>query len=386
VAAVCVPKGPIAWTLSLRPLVWIGTISYGAYLWHYPIYIYFDPDRTGTTGFPLLVIRFAATFALATASFYLVERPVMYGTFWRQLKAAIPATALLVVTVAVVIAGTVVPATAAVRVRHFGDPRPTAHALRTGHPFKLVVLGDSTAVTLGAALAATAPSGIQVTQAGTYGCGLAIAVKTSNKPPLPGLNMVGACNEASPPSEQWPALAARQVLGTTRGDVVLFLAGDWEAQDLFREGTWTNITHPSFQRYLLHQMRDAVAIGTAHGAHFDFTTMPVMDAALPFMDALFPVDSPNRRHIYDRLITDVAHEFPDKVSVLDLGAILSPHGVFTEFLDGVQIRTPDGVHTPSYDPGIPYADNTTQSVANAFYNWLSPRIWPSIIASSRPAG
>ncbi len=385
-AAVCVPKGPIARTLSLRPLVWIGTISYGAYLWHYPIYIYLDPDRTGTTGFPLLVIRFAATFALATASFYLVERPVMYGTFWRQLKAAIPATALLGATVAVVIAGTVVPATAAVRVRHFGNARPTAQPIKTGHRFKLVVLGDSTAVTLGAALVATAPKGIQVIQAGTYGCGLAIAVKASNKPPLPGLNMVTACNEASPPSEQWPAGAARQVRGTTRGDVVLFLAGDWESQDLFREGTWTNITHPSFQRYLLHQMREAVAIGTAHGAHFDFTTMPAVDAGLPFMDAVFPQDSPNRRRIYNRLITIVAREFPDKVSVVDLGAILSPHGVFTEFLDGVQIRTPDGVHTPSY--GLPgsYKNNSTPAVADAFYNWLSPRIWPSIIASSGPAG
>ncbi len=275
VAAVCVPKGPIARTLALRPLVWIGTISYGAYLWHYPVFVYFDAARTGQVGFPLLAIRFAATFALATASFYLVERPVMYGTFWRQLKAAIPATALLGATVAVVLAGTVVPATAAVRVIHVAD------SAAIGHPFELVVLGDSTAVTLGAALAATAPSGIQVIQGGIYGCGLAIAADASNVPPQPGLNMFPACNEASPLGEQWPALAAQRVLGTTRGDVVLFIAGEWEVQDLFREGRWTNITHPSFQRYLLHQMRKAVSIGTAYGAHFDFTTLPALDAGGP---------------------------------------------------------------------------------------------------------
>jgi peptidoglycan/LPS O-acetylase OafA/YrhL len=34
--AVCVPGGPIAVALSFRPLVWLGTISYGAYLWHFP--------------------------------------------------------------------------------------------------------------------------------------------------------------------------------------------------------------------------------------------------------------------------------------------------------------------------------------------------------------
>ena len=59
---------------------------------------------------------------------------------------------------------------------------------------------------------------------------------------------------------------------------------------------------------------------------------------------------------------------------------------FVAFRDGVQIRTLDGVHTPSYDPGNPYEGNSTQPVADAFYNWLSPRIWPSIVASSRAAG
>jgi hypothetical protein len=204
-------------------------------------------------------------------------------------------------------------------------------------------------------------------------------------PPQPGLNMFPACNEASPLGEQWPALAAQRVLGTTRGDVVLFIAGEWEVQDLFREGRWTNITHPSFQRYLLHQMRKAVSIGTAHGAHFDFTTLPALDAGGP-LSPTYPGNSPNRRHLYDRLITDVAREFPDKVSIIDLGAILSPHGVFTEFLDGVRIRTADGVHTPSYDPDTPLIGNSTQPVADAFYDWLSPRIWPSIAASSGPAG
>ncbi len=57
-------------------------------------------------------LRFACTFALAAASYYLVERPVMYGTFWRSFKAIVPATALLVATVVVVVAGTAVPATA----------------------------------------------------------------------------------------------------------------------------------------------------------------------------------------------------------------------------------------------------------------------------------
>ncbi len=49
IGAVCVPGGPIARVLSLRPLVWMGTVSYGAYLWHYPVFIELDagPHRPG---------------------------------------------------------------------------------------------------------------------------------------------------------------------------------------------------------------------------------------------------------------------------------------------------------------------------------------------------
>ena len=115
--AVCVSGGPIATVLSVRPMVWMGTVSYGAYLWHYPVFIELDAARTGLGGVGLLAVRVAATFALAAASYYLVERPVMEGVFWRSLRAAVPATLALVTTVVVVVAATVVPATAAAPVR-----------------------------------------------------------------------------------------------------------------------------------------------------------------------------------------------------------------------------------------------------------------------------
>ncbi len=48
--AVCVAGGPLATALSLRPMVWMGTVSYGAYLWHFPVSIELDSARTGLGG------------------------------------------------------------------------------------------------------------------------------------------------------------------------------------------------------------------------------------------------------------------------------------------------------------------------------------------------
>ncbi len=158
IGAVCVPGGPIARFLSLRLLVWLGTISYGAYLWHYPVFIFIDAARTGHTGLVLLIARFGTTFALAAASYYVIERPVMYGTFWRSLKAFVPAIALMLGTVAVVVVGTVTPTTATAAV-HVSTAMPSSErkALEsarafTTHPVRFMLLGDSMALTLAVGL------------------------------------------------------------------------------------------------------------------------------------------------------------------------------------------------------------------------------------------
>jgi hypothetical protein len=279
--------------------------------------------------------------------------------------------------VAVIVVGTVAPAAAAVRVDRYRAQPPGG-----GPPGVVVVLGDSTALALGDALAATAPPGVRVVNGSLFGCGLAVATEASNDPSRPGMAMFPACNSATPATRQWPALDVRPVAATARGDLVLFVAGLWETQDLLRNGRWSDITQPSFQRYELSQMRTAVRIGTAHGAHVDFATMPVMDEGTTAAGRPPPGSSSQRRLLYDKLIEEVATEFPGRVSVIDYGGLLSPKGVFTTHVDGVQVRAADGIHTPAYDPDDIFADNASAAVAHAFDNWLSPRLWPELSASA----
>jgi len=74
ILAVTMP-GPTAQLLGVWPLRTIGQISYGAYLFHWPIYLLLDEDRTGLQGVALFGTRVGATLAAAAVSYWLVEVP-----------------------------------------------------------------------------------------------------------------------------------------------------------------------------------------------------------------------------------------------------------------------------------------------------------------------
>jgi len=75
------PAGWLAGALSLAPLVAIGRISYGLYLWHWPVDLVLAPQWTGLPPALLSLARLAATLSAATLSWLLVERPFLR---WKQ--------------------------------------------------------------------------------------------------------------------------------------------------------------------------------------------------------------------------------------------------------------------------------------------------------------
>lgn len=58
-----------------KPLVWVGAVSYGLYVWHFPIYQMVI--SWGLEGWYLLALGLLITFTAAIASFYGLERPVL---------------------------------------------------------------------------------------------------------------------------------------------------------------------------------------------------------------------------------------------------------------------------------------------------------------------
>jgi peptidoglycan/LPS O-acetylase OafA/YrhL len=76
-------RNPLAVILRWRPLVGLGLISYGVYLWHWPIGLWVTADNTGLDGPALFVVRCALTLGAALASYYLVEMPIRRNGFSR---------------------------------------------------------------------------------------------------------------------------------------------------------------------------------------------------------------------------------------------------------------------------------------------------------------
>ena len=78
----------VPWILERAALRWLGTRSYGVYLWHRPIYSVTRPGiDVALDGLPLLVARLVLTAAAAELSYRLVERPVRRGALgraWRR--------------------------------------------------------------------------------------------------------------------------------------------------------------------------------------------------------------------------------------------------------------------------------------------------------------
>ncbi|OAI31295.1 hypothetical protein A1351_21850, partial [Methylosinus sp. R-45379] len=83
------PASLAARILSKQPMVFLGSISYGVYLWHLPILALFIASGAGS-GLAQKGLAFLLTLAMASASHYGLERPLLRWSGARRAKAATP--------------------------------------------------------------------------------------------------------------------------------------------------------------------------------------------------------------------------------------------------------------------------------------------------------
>lgn len=388
-AAVCVPGGLLGRALGSRPLRDLGRISYGVYLWHYPLFLWVDATRTHLVGVALFAVRCLLTVALAWVSFVVVEQPLRRGRLIRGPRAwvAVPATAALVAAVVVVatLPGVAEPTSQA-------SPVAVHQPIRTrdlpdGGPVRVLVIGDSTALTLGLALSEDAARyGVAERDVAILGCGVVTGTKVrvtgrvetvtrpcnpSPRPPAtPAVQRVPTpygVRVTVPDGERWTAWY-RGWVQRDRPQVVIVLAGRWEVVTRTFRGRWTNILHPAFARDVERGLLRAVRIATSAGASAILMTAPCYDAGEQPDGQPWPTDGARRLDAYNRIVRDVVAR-TRRTSVFPLGSIVCPGGTFRRQIDGVAVRAPDGVHFTATAGAV-----------------LGPRIWPAVLEAARLHG
>lgn len=330
--------GVVASVLSLRPLVLLGRISYGVYVYHWPIDLYLDGQRTGLAGVPLLLLQGAVTVAVATASWLLVEQPIRTarGTLGRRAGALLPVgLAASVVGVLVISGGSQTVDWAWMLNR---DPMPAVGAKEPGGPVRILVFGDSLAFNIGSGIAkwASGTRGrVVVWNAAQYGCGIV---------QQPGVDVGLPENERSA-CRNWPDFWQQKV-DAFEPDLVVIISGVWDLRPRpvgAPDALWPG--DPAFDRELLTVYRRAVDIAASRGARVVWVNAPCVgpeayESPLGRTGAMQPELI---AHLDQTLLPALAASRPN-VSIFDLFTALCPGGRFTRSIDGMYLTRADGLH------------------------------------------
>lgn len=204
-------------------------------------------------------------------------------------------------------------------------------------PVRMLLVGDSIAMTLGMGLSEQSRPqyGVTVADDATAGCDLDPELQIMTN---------GAPGPATPGCEdwqgRWPLLAEG-----LRPDVVALGLGRWEVTDHLLDGQWVHIGEPVWDRHLRADFQSAISIFHGFGAKVVLFTMPYVDPSDRQPDGLpWSENTPSRARAYNALVRTVAHADPGEVSVIDLNRMLSPGGSYTATVHGVDVRSPDGIH------------------------------------------
>ena len=352
ITAVVQPQpGPLGRLLSVGPLRGLGKISYGVYLWHWPIYLVLTPDRTGLDGAGLLVARVALTLAIASVSYHLVEMPVRRGALrtWRTSWAVAPAVASVLVVGLVMATRGGMPALALpIEAGPASISLPTSDVLAAVYgpqpaaaPTRVLLVGDSVAHMMAPGLSSRQEEQNFVLWNGTiFACGIVRGdVKTGHgvKAPSP---------ECEDRMRRW-----RADVQHFQPDVAVLLSGLWDGMDHKVDGCMLEFGTPEADAYWLSEMQAAIDLLSSRGAE------------VAILSALyFPEEglAPERVDHLNTLYREAACRNPDSATFVDLNGFLYPTGELIPYIDGVNVRG-DGYHF-------------SEEGADMVGRWLAPQI------------
>ncbi len=348
--------GPLGAALSTRPMRWVGLISYGLYLWHWPVYVFLSPDRTGLDGWPLLVLRLGLAFGVATASYHLVETPIRRGALRRWpirvlTPAAGGAVALAFVLVTAGVAADPLGEAASARAGSApGLARPVTRAQPS--TVRALLVGDSVALTLGEGFEAVRSPRLAVQNGAALGCGLLRGDMLS----------AGQWYTPNPDCNTYLDRVVEHVV-SERPEIVVALWGAWDLSDRRVDGDVQRWATPALDQHIVAALESSVTRLTQTGARLLLLTSPYYQppdlASRP--DRFGTAFETARVDHWNNLVKTVSRAYPESVTLVDLHAFLTPVGQAAGSVPGVDNLRSDGIH---------FSPEGAAVVAR----WLAPKI------------
>lgn len=384
IAAIVLRPGSVAGRIfSVAPARRLGQISYGVYLWHFPLFLWLTAASTGMSGAPLLIMRLWITLLVSVVSYVLIEQPVRrrklpnwlvaalapaaMGTACAALFAAAAAAAPPVATPPLPkppprLVGTqtcrvtltdtkqyglspMSPAVAAVVQPKWlvaGELTWSSHSRVTFHtcpPKRVMLIGDSLAFSLGLGQMIEEHNyGVEVANAAILGCSFHIGGE---------LNVSGTWESA-------PA-GCPDALGQWRRDERVFkpqaLVVELGYRDEFdwrSRGNAMHLGQPGFDAGVESEIERYIQV-LGNGGH-----TPILFLSVPFADprplpdgSPSPAGSSARHALINSLLRAVAGRDPSEVRVLNIDKVVSPGNRYQHDVNGKLCRF-DGIHFAVY--------------------------------------
>jgi len=356
IAAATAPRGPVRAVLSAGTLRGIGEVSYGAYLYHWPIFLVLSAERTGLSPATLLAVRVAITLALAALSHRFFELPIRRAEVLRGRSFGFAATGAVAAVAALALASS--PISIELRghlALHRAREILEVGTARSTEAPRFAIFGDSTAASLWKGLGPwlrEEGGGQTVPGSAILGCGLMTFGEIENR---------GAWRKEWKMCRGMPE-AWRESAERARPDVAIVLVGSWEARNRRTSPDAKTIAlgDPEVDAAARSAIESAVDGLTATGATVVWLTSPRIRVP-PRKGRLFDSDraasDPARMDRLNEIVREIAQTRPE-MRIVDLATFLRdwPGGELDE-----SIRT-EGVHF------------STEGASEIARRWLGPEI------------
>jgi len=348
-------SGPLRSLLGIAPLRFVGWISYGLYVYHWPIYQWLDAERTGLPPVPLFALRLLVTVAVATASYYSIERPVRHGFILTGRRAALSGVGSVILLMALLGIGRAQWSEAGVWAT---EPMREDEAIEFEDELPgVLVVGDSLSLNLGRALA---DWGLRTRRAsfashGMRGCPIALGGEVVVRAG-PIRQRTRGCSSKM---NKW-----RTFVDEHEPDVIVVLAGGLDLFDRRLDG-WNDFLAPgdaALDEWLVSEYTTLGRSLTSGGAELVWLTWP---CAIQRGDGMFSgthaLDTSRVRILNEQILPRVQSELGGVMHIVDLFEPLCPGGKFSRAVGTIADGRIDGLHL-------------SRPAASWVADWLGPRI------------